>query len=496
MTQLTTKNYYSELSKIDRNSLPKTLKDVADFVDEVTSNGKSWDDYNDTENAQIKRTIDQFFSQLSSYLNSTTSHKSVPSNVSAHRTTSNSQTKQPEKKSESLRKSKSTPFRVVKHNGEKVERISEELRLIKRYVLMHGKIKNVSHIRSFINSLQRAMIEKRIRKTSKYAKEILEIQDNLLILFGKSKGMVSFKVEIEETKRTHLLNIIGKQELMLSVRYIKSYIGLQGKMITNVRATSLHNRLAKAINIGVITQKDPYWNELQGLLTNLKSFVKKNSSEGILVVPTKELNGLSGIVSGSGFGGLNGFDSIPDHLVVDSLDIVNMEFDKLDFSGKWKEFIGNPSKGFTTMVFGKPKFGKSTLCIDFAGYLARNHGKVLYIAREERIGDTIKEKLQDTNVAHPNLQFVGSIPSDLSQWDFVFLDSVTKLGLTPDDLEDLQATNPNVSFVYIFQTTKQGNFRGENGYQHDVDVVIEVAEKGKAIQFGRFNQGAEMDIFN
>jgi hypothetical protein len=28
-----------------------------------------------------------------------------------------------------------------------------------------------------------------------------------------------------------------------------------------------------------------------------------------------------------------------------------------------------------------------------------------------------------------------------------------------------------------------------------VDVVIEVPEKGKAVQMGRFNQGGEMDIF-
>jgi hypothetical protein len=492
MTNLTTKNYYTQINQIDRNSLPKALKDVADFVDEVTDNGKSWDDYNDAENAQIKKTIDQYFSQLSAYLSDTPKQKSETPGAS--RSTSSDRTKKVT--STNLRTSKKAPFRVIRHHGEKVEKISEELRLIKRYVLMHGKIKNASHIRAFINTLQRAMIEKRVRKTSPFAKELMEIQDNLLILFGKMKGDVSIKVEIAEAKRNHLLNVIGKQELMLSVRLMKSYIGLQGKKITNLRATSLHNRLAKAINLGVITSKDPYWSELQSLLTNLKSFVKKNSSEGILIIPTAELNGLEGIVSVSGFEGLNGFDSIPDHLVVDSLDIVNMEFDKLDFTGKWRDFIGNPSKGFTTMVFGKPKFGKSTLCIDFAGYLARNHGKVLYIAREERIGDTIKEKLQDTDVAHPNLQFVGAIPSDLSRWDFVFLDSVTKLGLAPHDLEELQATYPQISFVYIFQTTKQGNFRGENGYQHDVDVVIEVAEKGIATQFGRFNQGGEMHIFN
>ena len=59
----------------------------------------------------------------------------------------------------------------------------------------------------------------------------------------------------------------------------------------------------------------------------------------------------------------------------------------------------------------------------------------------------------------------------------------------------LKALNPTKSFVFIFQTTKQGNFRGENSFQHDVDVVLEVPEKGKAVQMGRFNQGGEMEIF-
>jgi predicted ATP-dependent serine protease len=82
------------------------------------------------------------------------------------------------------------------------------------------------------------------------------------------------------------------------------------------------------------------------------------------------------------------------------------------------------------MVFGKPKMGKSYLCMDFAGCLARNHGKVVYVAK------------------------------------------------------------------FVFQTTKEGKFRGANIFQHDVDVVIEVPEKGKAIQMGRFNQGGEIWIFD
>ena len=87
------------------------------------------------------------------------------------------------------------------------------------------------------------------------------------------------------------------------------------------------------------------------------------------------------------------------------------------------------------------------------------------------------------------------LPEDLSAYDFIFLDSVNKLGLTPEDLKRLKSFNPTKSFIFISQSTKAGAFRGANTFQHDVDVVIEVPEKGKAVQMGRFNQGGEIDIF-
>jgi hypothetical protein len=98
-------------------------------------------------------------------------------------------------------------------------------------------------------------------------------------------------------------------------------------------------------------------------------------------------------------------------------------------------------------------------------------------------------------VAHPNLTVADGIPADLSPYEFIFLDSVNKLGLSARDLEKLKSENKGKSFIYIFQATKAGKFKGNNEFQHDVDVVIEVPEKGKAIQFGRFNQGGELQIF-
>ncbi len=70
--------------------------------------------------------------------------------------------------------------------------------------------------------------------------------------------------------------------------------------------------------------------------------------------------------------------SRPVNQIMNSVDFAKMQFDSIGFKRKWLDFIGDPAQGFTAMVFGKPKMGKSYLCIDFAGYLARNHGKVLY----------------------------------------------------------------------------------------------------------------------
>jgi predicted ATP-dependent serine protease len=178
-----------------------------------------------------------------------------------------------------------------------------------------------------------------------------------------------------------------------------------------------------------------------------------------------------------------------------SMDFANMKFISIGITGKWRDLMGDPAPGFTAMVFGKPKTGKSYLCVEFAGYLARNHGKVLYVAREEGLDKTLQIKLNDKNVNNENLFVSDFLPEDLSEYDFIFLDSVNKLGLSSKDLDVLRKNNPGKSFIFVFQTTKDGNFRGKNEFQHDVDVVIEVGEQGKAIQFGRYNQGGEMSIF-
>jgi len=176
------------------------------------------------------------------------------------------------------------------------------------------------------------------------------------------------------------------------------------------------------------------------------------------------------------------------------MELSKMQFNTIGLKGKYKDLIGDPSVGFSCMVYGKPKSGKSTMSIDFANHLAVNHGKVLYAAIEEGYGYTMKEKLQRLKAVHKNLFVSEDIPNNLSPFDFVFIDSVSKGKVDNDKLNQLITKNPKTAFIFIFHSTKSGDFRGGQENAHDVDCLIEVAD-GVATGKGRFGVGGEMGVF-
>lgn len=284
--------------------------------------------------------------------------------------------------------------------------------------------------------------------------------------FLKLDGKVKTKDEIAQF-------IAALQQPILKKKIRKTSFFAQEIRYIQEKIIAVHNRMYETTTIRLKEET------VEKMKTALGLIEEKNKGKNL----NADMQNLS----------LSGINS--SNQIMRSTDFADMKFNTIGFTGKWLELIGDPCRGFTAMIFGKPKLGKSYLAIDMAGYLARNHGKVLYVAREEKLDATLQKKLNDKNVAHINLFVSDHLPEDLSAYDFVFLDSVNKLNLTTKDLDSLKAKNPGKCFVYIFQTTKMGLFRGKNEFQHDVDVVIEVLEKGKAVQFGRFNQGGEMNIF-
>ncbi len=483
---ITANNYHDKISQVDFSTMPEAIRKGHEFVKKITDNGAHWNNYHASET--IRRTIDTYFEKLAAHIGT---GKKTPHKVNRFNKAENKWEEQPAKARKKAGKAKTANL----FKPAMVERIPEELRFIRRFVNMNGKPKTKDDILRFINGLQKAILEKRIRKSSSRVEQIRFIQDTVIQAYNEMGKTITIKLP-EDTYEA-LKKITNDEKVMASVGFIKRYINLNGKVGTKDKARLLLGQINRAYQQGKINDSDPYVVEMHEIKKNLEHYLSDKAAR-TLAIEKNTLNGLAGILSGCSCQNLNGFDGDEEAAtptVMNSMDFANMHFDTLGFKGKWLQLIGDPSTNFSLMVFGKPKMGKSYLCVDFAGYLAREHGKVLYVAREEGLDKTLQDKLNDKNVKHPNLYVASTIPASLTFYDFIFLDSVNRLGLKPEELNQLRSMYPDKSFIFIFQTTKDGKFRGANTFQHDVDSVIELPEKGKAIQYGRFNSGGEIPIF-
>lgn len=437
--RISTKNYFKAISEVGVENLPEVLKKSHLLIDDRTNKGNDWGIYeNDTE---VKRVFDLSFEKLEEFIDRKHNLSGLDGNSIIGRA------KQDAAGYKHLPLDKLKMIYRLECDAELEDGLTDEIKIRKP-------------------ALEKAIAEKEGKTTTK------------------------------ETM---------KQESTLAEKFVKRFLLLHGKTLQKNEIEGFLNDVQNAIKEKEITKDSVLSKEVQLIQSKLLSTVNKmeRSIKVELAADTKRklqlaLNKLKTKPAPRKpkKNDLNGVEEVkPKQNLMNSIDFANLHFNSIGFSGKWLNLIGDPSPGFTAMVFGRPKMGKSYLCVDFAGYLARNHGTVLYVANEEKLDATLQMKLNDTDVKHENLFVSDYLPEDLSKYQFIILDSVNKLGLSPKDLENLKKNNPGKSFIFIFQTTKDGKFKGANSYQHDVDVVIEVPERGRATQFGRFNQGGQMNIF-
>ena len=472
---ITVQNYLNTACNLDFSSFPEALKKG----DDLTRKALAQNGYHSNET--IKRVVDTYIEKLNAYVKA-----SAPKNTQK-------QTTKPVKASPAKTKKKSpakpqakpraVKTSVSKTEAKPVEMLPEEIRFIRRYVAMHGKVKSKLSVMRLLSSLQKAMLEKRIRKTSPYANEMLQIQDQL-ISCAERMGEEA-EISIASKHLEHYKEITSSQRIRDSIALLKRFVAIHGREGMEERAERLMKSMERMVKKGKIRKDDPYAAKLSEAYKSLKIFLRDKTAAP--EIKESELNGIYGLL---GMPGAKTKPCKPKGLsgVVSSQDLMNMDFETIGLRGKFQEVIGDPSVGFTAMVFGQPKSGKSTLMLDFAHHLSSHHGEVLYVAFEEGYGYTLKEKITRIGAIHPRLHFSEELPGKLGAYDFVFIDSVSRAGMELEDMIELKNKYPRTSFIFIFHATKDGKFKGGNELAHEVDVIIEV-ENGMAKGKGRFGQG-------
>lgn len=436
--------------------------------------------------------------------------------------------------------------KATKSSVELVRDLDVELRLMNRFRGLDSKPRTFSQVLSVLNAINRAVSKGEIRKTlnpTKYHKEIEWIQDKLVkaleTAYSGNNPNETKTLEFDKPTIERIKSIWNGYQVYPSVRLGLRYFAMEGKSPDIQKAAGLLAEIERAEGNGRIAKNDPNAPFLRKVASSLKEYVDGKS--GTVKIHEAVLSGLAGAVLGCACqdgkkkgGTMNGYGQTT-YQIIDHPDQTNErddpDWDDEDdneatpsprrggyiipppkgnaisfqasnmpsshdethaFTGRWEKLFGMPIKGFTAMIFGKPKSGKSTLAVDFAGYLARSFGNVLYASIEEGARGTITERISRLGANHARLTVTNHLPANLTAYKFVIVDSVSRGQMDIDELRHLIAQWPQITFIFIFHVTKEGLPRGTSEFQHEVDVIVEVKE-GVATAVGRFGPG-EADV--
>jgi hypothetical protein len=377
---ITDKNYFKDFERIEISSLPDTLRKSHEFVVKSTNNGSSWDTYQ--SNDTIRKVINLYFEKLNQYLGTQPTYKTQGPKSESKPVPVRKTSAAPKSKSAKA-KTEHKPKKTTQKLGKKVEHIREELKFIKRFVALHNKVKSPNSILSLLKGLQKAIIQRLIKKTSPLAKEIQAIQDKLVSLYNSMKG--DLRIEINDKELAKLVAIAGGEEVYPSINIMKRYISLQGKEAEQKKLDSFIKQIEGALQKKKVGEDDPYLYKVRTILNTLK----KAKTGTILSMAKAELNGLEGIVKACGCKPASSLGKIYNtggktlrrckkgtysdakkgacshHQglsgVLTAEEIANRKFEYLSFTPPWSTLIGRPATNFTMMLHGEPGAGKLSL---------------------------------------------------------------------------------------------------------------------------------------
>jgi ribosomal protein S18 len=502
-------NYFHFIKSVDVNSLPQALQEGHQFFIEAESV------YDQDES--IKETIDIYLQKLNEYFgtkeskaqpdsgsNEAEGKASSPPRVKPKENTAQAKNKPPQK-SKVLSKKKPPKSKVAKPKSKSQPKMvasqSKDVAFIKRFVNMHNKVKSRHQINLFIKALQKAIVGREIRKTSKYASHIKEIQKKLCDQHNKMNDGDSIKVTINEQWLNELVAAAGGEKVYKSVQLIKRYIGLQGEMLIT-RIESLLKAVQTALSKKEISCSDPYYDKIKTIQKNLEAA----KEGGKVKIEKAELSGLEGILNACGCAasspGLEEYDLPPLSTagkvkkkpnkpldIFDSMDQLDSRPSDNSFrlKGDLGELLGDLERFELAITLeGDQGGGKTRFSYQLANAFAEIGLQVavfsLEIGRKSDLIRRMKEAyLVEAN--QKNVFITDKLPEGLETiykaskaFDVVLIDSWNKLDVHSSEFDKLRKSFPNTIFVVIFQRTTQGTIRGGTAPLYDSGINIEVVK--------------------
>lgn len=414
--------------------------------------------------------------------------------------------------------------------------LTQAVLFIRRFLLLVNKPIAFAKFESYLRSLQKAITEKKIRKSNKFAEEVMYIQKEVITFCNKygteaNNDSKVVTLALPDETLAKLMAIAGGFKIYPSLNILKSYLSIQGKKPDVKKVKALVDKTSKMLaSKQEISLKDPFRDKVEKVKAALARILADKKGIDVPFLEPVELKGLNGknkngkrgdklvkllaIIEKHSFtDGLGGLDDIGDTTGIDpsftqrdglasatrrtmtAAEMAQQSINVLDTTGIYGKILGKFGAGGHLMIHGAAGQGKSSFALGLAKHWANKGYRVAYVSAEEFGSPTLVQKIQRLNIGTAPVNFAPSIRDlRLNQLDVLFIDSIQAAGLSIQDQAKLKKSYPDLTVVFIVQETKQGSYKGGSEWGHNVDAVMAFDNGSARTEKNRFGALAEWPV--
>ncbi|WP_430811645.1 MULTISPECIES: hypothetical protein [unclassified Carboxylicivirga] len=282
--KLTIKNYKEATRNIDFKKLPEAAQEAHKEFDSFA------DFYN--EDKDIKEMLDNHFKIVEPYLQDSgkksPASKKAPKKAAAKKSGASTKGDRKKKPAKTSAGKKTAARKAARRKPHEVDVMPLEIKIIRRYINMHGKKVNERQVSLLYKVIQKAATEKTIRKSSKYADEIKKIGNDLISTYKQMDGTCTF--DVPQALFNKLKGIVDGYGVTPAIALIKRFINLYGN-ITKTKAQRLLTSVSNSLKNGKVSKADKEYEQIKNVQKHLHDYLESDK----LLVTNIQLNGLKGL---------------------------------------------------------------------------------------------------------------------------------------------------------------------------------------------------------
>lgn len=177
---------------------------------------------------------------------------------------------------------------------------------------------------------------------------------------------------------------------------------------------------------------------------------------------------------------------------------LNMDFELMQFDGRWRDAFDQPEKFGVWYVGGRPTNGKTSFVVQLMHELAKQEMSIRFYNFEEQRSKSMQDAVRRENIdpqIAKRIQVVNWLMTyadirkdiDSTRSNVIVIDTIQKSGLKPKQVEELRELYSQKLLVFVSHVQPNGLPDKATGVQAYRDASLKIfVDRFRAISQGRY----------